>query len=57
MTVLDKARNTAQELAGKIKKVAGRATGDRRLATEGRADEAGGHLKQAGEDVKDEFRR
>ena len=56
MTVLDKARNTAQELAGKIKKVAGRAAGDRRLATEGRADEAGGDLKQAGEHVKDASR-
>ena len=56
MTVLDKARNTAQELAGKIKKVAGRGAGDRRLATEGRADEAGGDLKQAAEHVKDTSR-
>jgi uncharacterized protein YjbJ (UPF0337 family) len=56
MTVMDKARNTAQELAGKLKKLAGRAAGDRRLATEGRADEAGGQLKQAGEHAKDAFR-
>jgi uncharacterized protein YjbJ (UPF0337 family) len=57
MTVMDKARNTAQELAGKVKKLAGRATGDHRLAAEGRADEAGGHLKQAGEHVKDAVKR
>jgi len=56
MTVMDKARNTAQELAGKLKKLTGRATGDRRLAAEGRADEAGGHVKQAGEHAKDAFR-
>ena len=57
MGVLDKARNTAQELDGKIKKMTGRATGDHGLATEGRADEASGHLKQAGESAKDAFRR
>ena len=56
MTVMDKARNTAQELAGKLKKLTGRSAGDRRLAAEGRADEAGGHLKQAGEQAKDAFR-
>lgn len=56
MTVMDKARNTAQELAGKLKKLSGRATGDRGLAAEGRADETGGQLKQAGEHAKDAFR-
>jgi uncharacterized protein YjbJ (UPF0337 family) len=56
MTVMDKARNTAQELAGKLKKLTGRATGDRRLAAEGRTDEASGHLKQAGEHAKDALR-
>lgn len=57
MTVLDKARTTAQELASKIRKVAGRAAADRRPATEGRADETGGHPEQAGEHVNDAFRR
>jgi uncharacterized protein YjbJ (UPF0337 family) len=56
MTVMDKARNTAQELAGKLKKLTGRAAGDRRLETEGRVDETGGHLKQAGEHAKDALR-
>ena len=56
MTMMDKARNTAQEFAGKLKKLTGRAAGDRRLATEGRVDEAGGHLKQAGEHTKDALR-
>jgi len=56
MTVMDKARNTAQELAGRLKKLTGRATGDRRLAAEGRADETGAQVKQAGEHIKDAFR-
>ncbi|HEY2239134.1 MAG TPA: CsbD family protein [Streptosporangiaceae bacterium] len=56
MTVMDKARNTAQELAGKLKKLTGRAAGDRRLETEGRVDETGGHLKQGGEHAKDALR-
>ena len=56
MTAMDKARNTVQELAGKLKKLTGRATGDRGLAAEGRADETGGQLKQAGEHAKDAFR-
>lgn len=55
MTVMDKARNTAQELAG-LKKLTGRATGDRGLAAEGRAEETGGQVKQAGEHAKDAFR-
>jgi uncharacterized protein YjbJ (UPF0337 family) len=56
MTVMDKARNTAQELAGKLRKLTGRPAGDRRLAAEGRVDEAGRHLKQAGEHARDAMR-
>ena len=56
MTVMDKARNTAQEFAGKLKKLTGRAAGDRRLAAEGQVDETSGHLKQAGEHTKDALR-
>jgi len=56
MTVMEKARNTVQELAGKLKKLTGRAAGDRRLAAEGQVDETSGHLKQAGEHAKDTLR-
>jgi len=53
----DKVRNKAQELGGRIKRNTGEVTGDRRLQSEGRADEMMSNLKQAGEKVKDAFRR
>jgi uncharacterized protein YjbJ (UPF0337 family) len=49
----DKARNTADTAKGKAKDVAGRVTGDKDLESEGKADQVVGHLKQAGEKVKD----
>jgi uncharacterized protein YjbJ (UPF0337 family) len=52
----DKARNTAETAKGKAKDVAGRVTGDKDLETEGKADQVVGHLKQAGEKVKDAVR-
>jgi uncharacterized protein YjbJ (UPF0337 family) len=52
----DKFRNKAQELRGRIKRNTGEVTGDRRLQSEGRADEVKSNLKQAGEKVKDAFR-
>lgn len=53
MAIEDKARNTADTAKGKAKDVAGRITGDKDLETEGKADQVVGHLKQAGEKVKD----
>ena len=52
----DKARNTAETARGKAKDVAGRVTGDKDLESEGKADQVVGHLKQAGEKVKDAVR-
>jgi uncharacterized protein YjbJ (UPF0337 family) len=49
----DKVRNKAQETKGKVKESAGRATGDRDLEAEGRADRTEGSVKQAGEKLKD----
>jgi uncharacterized protein YjbJ (UPF0337 family) len=49
----DKVRNTADTAKGKAKDVAGRVTGDKDLESEGKADQVVGHLKQAGEKVKD----
>lgn len=53
----DKLRNSAQELGGKAKGGAGRATGDRDLEAEGKGDQSAASLKQAGEKVKDAFKR
>ena len=49
----DKIDNKSEELAGKVKEGAGRATDDPELEAEGRADQVSGNLKQAGEKVKD----
>jgi uncharacterized protein YjbJ (UPF0337 family) len=53
----DKAENKAEELRGKAKEGVGRATGDEELEAQGRGDQAKADLKQAGEKVKDAFRR
>ncbi|MBO3661961.1 CsbD family protein [Microbacterium stercoris] len=49
----DKVKNTAQDLSGKVKEGVGDATDNERLEAEGKADQAGAHVKQAGEHVKD----
>ena len=53
----DKARDKAQELKGQAKEGVGRATDDEELQAEGQADQTKGNLKQAGEKVKDAFKR
>jgi uncharacterized protein YjbJ (UPF0337 family) len=56
MSSEDKLSNKAEELKGKLKEGAGDATDNERLENEGRADQAKGNLKQAGEKVKDAFK-
>lgn len=56
MGVVDKAKNKAEELAGKAKKKVGHATGDKDTEAEGHKEQAKGNLKQAGEKVKDAFK-
>jgi uncharacterized protein YjbJ (UPF0337 family) len=56
MSGIDKAKNKAEELQGQGKESLGRATGDQDMEAEGKADQASGNLKQAGEKVKDVFR-
>jgi uncharacterized protein YjbJ (UPF0337 family) len=51
----DKVKNAAQEAGGKVKEGVGDATDNERLEAEGKADQAGANLKQAGENVKDAF--
>ena len=53
----DKMSNQAEGLKGKAKEAAGRATDDERLEAEGKGDQTSADAKQAGEKVKDAFRR
>lgn len=57
MSAEDKVKNAAETAKGKVKESAGKATGDESLEAEGRADQAKGDLKQAGEKVKDAFKK
>ena len=52
----DKAGNMADDAAGKVKEGTGRATGDERLESEGRAEQAKADVKQAAAKIKDAFR-
>lgn len=56
MALDDKIKNAAQDLAGKAKEAAGKATDNERLEAEGKADQAKAEVKKTGEDVKDVFR-
>jgi uncharacterized protein YjbJ (UPF0337 family) len=53
----DKTRNKAQEIKGKAKETLGHDTRNPELRREGRAERAKANLKQAGEKVKDAFKR
>ena len=53
----DKLSNKAQDMKGKAKEATGRATDDEDLQAEGRGDQSAADLKQAGEKVKDAFKR
>ena len=57
MSGTDKAKNKAQEVAGKAKEAVGRATGDRDTEARGKGDQSKANLKDAGEKVKDAFRK
>jgi uncharacterized protein YjbJ (UPF0337 family) len=52
----DKIRNKIDELAGKSKEAAGRATDNPDLEAEGKGQQTKSNLKQAGEKVKDAFK-
>ena len=56
MSATDKLSNKAEELQGQAKEHVGGATGDEDMQAEGKADQASGNLKQAGEKVKDIFK-
>lgn len=53
----DKIENAAQDLSGKTKETLGDATDNDRLKGEGKLDQAKADLKEAGEKIKDTFRK
>jgi uncharacterized protein YjbJ (UPF0337 family) len=55
MSFVDKAKDKAEELIGKVKEGAGEATDDEGLKAEGKAEQIKANLKQAGEKIKDAF--
>ncbi|MGK5628173.1 CsbD family protein [Streptomyces sp. URMC 123] len=57
MSANKKARAKGQQIKGKAKEAAGRATGKDRLTAEGRAEQAKGDAREAVEKAKDTFRR
>jgi uncharacterized protein YjbJ (UPF0337 family) len=57
MAAENKAADKVTEIKGKIKKKTGQVTNDEGLEAEGRAEESKGDLKQAGEKVKDAFKK
>lgn len=57
MSAEDKVKHAAEKLVGKAKEVAGDATGNDRLAAEGRAEQTKGRLGDAVENVKDAFKK
>ena len=57
MATTDKAKNKTQQAKGKAKEAAGKATGNDKLQAKGKADQMMGNLKQAGEKLKDAFKK
>jgi uncharacterized protein YjbJ (UPF0337 family) len=53
----DKIKNKIEDLGGRAKEAIGKATGDHDTKNEGRADQAKSSLKDAGEKVKDAFKK
>ncbi len=57
MSDSDKIENKADELKGAAKEKVGQATGDEQTENEGKLDQTKANLKQAGEKVKDAFKK
>ncbi|WEG08320.1 CsbD family protein [Microbacterium horticulturae] len=56
MGIDDKIQNEAEDLKGKGKEAAGKATDDESLETEGKFDQAKAGMKKAAEGVKDDVK-
>jgi uncharacterized protein YjbJ (UPF0337 family) len=57
VSATDKAKNKIDDLAGKAKEAVGNVTGDSRTRDEGRGDQAKSNIKDAGEKIKDAFKK
>jgi uncharacterized protein YjbJ (UPF0337 family) len=53
----DKAKNKLDELSGKVKEAVGKVTGDKSTENEGKRAQTKSNLKDAGEKVKDAFKK
>ncbi|HEX3447455.1 MAG TPA: CsbD family protein [Isosphaeraceae bacterium] len=52
----DRIKGSAQQAKGKIKEVAGKVTGDKKLEGEGKADKVGGKIRNVVGGMKDALR-
>jgi uncharacterized protein YjbJ (UPF0337 family) len=57
MSAEDKIKNKIEDLGGKAKEALGKVTGDHDTKAEGKGDQAKSSLKDAGENVKDAFKK
>jgi uncharacterized protein YjbJ (UPF0337 family) len=57
MATTDKAKSTAQQAKGKLKETVGKVSGNDKLRAEGKTDQVKGNVKQAGEKLKDAFKK
>ncbi len=57
MSAEDKAKNKLDELGGKVKEAVGKVLGDESTENEGKRDQTKSNLKDAGEKVKDAFKK
>lgn len=57
MSAADKISNAAEELKGKVKEAVGKGTDNPKLEAEGKGDQVSSDVKQAGEKVKDAFKK
>jgi uncharacterized protein YjbJ (UPF0337 family) len=53
----DKASNKIDDVGGKAKEALGKVTGDKGTENEGKVDQAKSSLKDAGEKIKDAFKK
>jgi uncharacterized protein YjbJ (UPF0337 family) len=53
----DKMENAGEKMSGQAKETTGKMTDDERLEAEGETDKSKADLKQAGEKIKDAFKK
>ena len=56
MSAVDKLKNAAEDVTGKVKEAAGKVAGNHDQEAEGRTDQTKSDIKDAGEKVKDAFK-